>query len=454
MTDPTRLDVAQLLDAFAQGELTPSAAVAACLARIDEVDGRVNATLTVVAERSRSEASESDRRWRDGTARALEGVPFGLKDIIDTAGVRTTGGSILLSDRLPARDAAVVGSLRRAGAVLVAKLQTYEFAYGGNPHFGPARNPWNLAHSPGGSSDGPGAALAARELPLAVGSDTGGSIRIPASFCGVTGFKPSIGALSTEGVMPQAPTFDHVGPMARSAPDCDLAFRVMSGATTTGGRPASLVGLRVGVPVNWFFDVLDPDVEAATRACADLLAAEGARVSEVLLDHAERVQECFTKVIAPETAYSQRERWHLTSRFGPALAGLVGRGREVMAVDYLHGLAMAELVRSGARSGFESCDVLLMPGTPCVAPRLDDMLAEIGDERVPWLEVVSRTTLWHDVVGCPTVALPFGLGRRGLPLAIQLATPVGSDALCLAVAAAVQELTNYHRAEPPLDAGL
>ncbi|MGH9918684.1 MAG: amidase [Nitrososphaerales archaeon] len=180
MTSPFDLGVVELLDRFGAGTLLPSEAVEACIERIDAVDGRVNAVVTMAVKPAHLDAAESDRRWRDGEARALEGVPYGLKDIIDTAGLRTTGGSILYADRVPTADAGVVTALRAAGAVLVAKLQTYEFAYGGNPHFGPAHNPWNLAHTPGGSSEGPAAALAARELPLTIGTDTGGSIRIPA----------------------------------------------------------------------------------------------------------------------------------------------------------------------------------------------------------------------------------------------------------------------------------
>jgi len=447
--DPTHLEVGELLDRYRTGELAPSEAVSACLHRIANVDTDVGSVITPVVDRALVEAGEADRRWAAGTARPLEGIPFGVKDVIDTAGVRTTYGSPLFETHVPSADAASVAALRAAGAVLIAKLQTYEFAFGGNPHFGPAHNPWDLERTAGGSSEGPGAALAARLLPLSLATDTGGSIRIPAAFCGVTGFKPSAGAVSTVGVFPHAPSLDHVGPMARSASDCALALAALTGRQPPPARP-SLSSMRVGVPSGVVWDVLDPDVEGAARACIDLLGEAGATVVAVDvpgLDLAEQV--CWT-VIAAETAASHRPRWETPDVLGPALQDLIRGGRSITAVDYLHAIELAGRVVEGAQSVFERCDLLVMPGPPCTAPRLDDMLARLGDDLVPWLDVVARTTMWHNVAGCPVVALPFGLGRDGMPVSVQLSTRAGSDFDCLTAAAEVQERSGYHRLTPPL----
>ena len=461
-TDLADLTVVELLDGYRSGHFTPSEAVAACLERIDACEPTINAVLTAVRERAVAEAAQSTRRWQRGEARALEGIPFGLKDVIDTAGVRTTGGAILLADRVPSADAVAVRRLRDSGAVLIAKLQTFEFAFGANPHFGPAANPWDPSRTPGGSSEGPGAAVAAGEVPLALGTDTGGSIRIPASLSGITGFKPTFGRVPTTGILPLSQSLDHVGPMARSAADCARAFDVIAGsdpsdpgshggvAATSRALEIDPAGLRVGVATNWFFDRVAPSVADATREVASVFAAAGADVVDVAVPSADLAEVVGWTIMATEAADVHADTWTSVEQLGEPLAVLLTVGRRLDSRDYESAQRLRRHLQAGAESAFETCDVLLTPGTGFVAPRLDDLLAELDDEQVPWLEVVARNTFWHDVVGVPAVALPCGFDRAGLPLGVQLAARPGRDGLCLAAAHLCQSVTDHHRRRPPV----
>jgi aspartyl-tRNA(Asn)/glutamyl-tRNA(Gln) amidotransferase subunit A len=226
------LTASELLALYAAGSASPVDATQSCIDRIAAVDGPLNAVLLLLADSALEQARDSERRWRSGDARPLEGIPYGLKDIVATAGVTTTGGSALYRDSVPSEDAALAGRLSAAGGILLAKLHTFEFACGGadNRTFGPCRNPWDLARTTGGSSSGSGAAVAAREMPLAIGTDTGGSIRIPAAYCGITGLKPTYGRVPRHGVMGLSWTMDHAGPMTRSAEDAARMLAIIAGA--------------------------------------------------------------------------------------------------------------------------------------------------------------------------------------------------------------------------------
>jgi aspartyl-tRNA(Asn)/glutamyl-tRNA(Gln) amidotransferase subunit A len=460
MAELADLTVAQLLDGYGSGQCSPSDAVAACFDRMDAAEGSLNAVLTEARERAVAEAAESTRRWQGSEARRLEGIPFGAKDVIDTADVRTTGGAVLLEQRVPSADAVAVHRLRDAGAVLVAKLQTFEFAFGANPHFGPAHNPWDVSRTPGGSSEGPGAAVAAGEVPLALGTDTGGSIRIPASLSGITGFKPTFGRVPTTGILPLSESLDHVGPMARTAADCALAFDVISGsdesdpfshggaAKTAASLEIDSSSLRVGVATNWFFDRIASDVGEATLTVAAALRDAGATVVEVTVPSVDLAEVVGWTIMATEAARIHAETWKSVELVGPPLATLLAVGHRLGQDDYDGAQRLRRHLGAGVESVFEECDVLLTPGVGFVAPRLDELLAELDDEQVPWLEVVARNTFWHDVVGIPAIAFPAGFAA-GLPLGAQLAAPPGRDGLCLAAAHLFQSVSDHHRRRPP-----
>jgi aspartyl-tRNA(Asn)/glutamyl-tRNA(Gln) amidotransferase subunit A len=456
------LSVVELLDAYRAGEASPSEALESCLARIQRLDPSVGAVLTLLVERSRHQAQQATQRWLAGTARPLEGIPYGLKDLIATAGIRTTGGSPRYNDNRPALDATVAARLENAGAVLVAKLQTSEFGTGSSAV---TSNPWDLDRYPGGSSSGPAAALAARELPLAIGSDTGGSIAIPAAFCGVSGFKPTFGRVPTTGAMPLSWTLDHVGPMARTAADLGLALQVIAGHDpldpTSSTRPvgdyraeieAGLAGIRVGLPTDWFFDVCDPDIERATRAAVALMAEQGAEVVDVSLPTAARINPHTIElaVVYAEAASLHEIEFDRLADCGPEFREFLLRAQGTSASDYLKALRARHLFQLDFERMFEQADVVVVPAAIASSPRHDRMVARIGDTDRALIDVTSRAVAVMNMVGVPSLTLPVGLDRHGLPMGMQVVARPFAEATCLRVANAFQQLTDYHVAVPPI----
>lgn len=460
MTGLWELDALELRAAYAAGDARPSEAVASCLDRIAAVDDDVNAVLTLCEARARADAAESDARWADGTARPLEGIPYGLKDIIATAGIRTTGGSKIYADLVPDTDACLAARLSAAGGVLLAKLTTFEFAFGGedNTHYGPMRNPFDLDRTTGGSSGGSGGTIAAREMPLAVGTDTGGSIRLPAAYCGITGLKPTYGRVPRHGVMGLAWTLDHAGPMARSAADCALMLDAMAGgdprdphapdvpvADHLGALARPVVGLRVGVPTTWFFDRVHPDVRAACDAALDVLRELGCVVVPVDLPGIELAESAGWTIMAAECASYHEVTFDRLDDYDERFAERLVNAQFVSALDYLQAQRYRSIVQRGMSHAFETVDVLLTPATPTSAPRFGEMTVDLGDEVVPWLEVAARCTFPFNVTGMPALVLPAGLDAGGLPVGIQLAARPFDDATCLRVGHAFQTATDHHR---------
>ena len=456
------LSAVELLGAYESKRVTPIDAVEACLTRIAHVDREVNATLTVLARRAREQAAESTERWRTGTARPLEGIPYGLKDIIDTAGIRTTGGSRVYADHISKRSATVADRLEAAGGVLVAKLQTFEFAAGPTST---TCNPWNLDRWAGGSSSGSAAAVAARELPLAIGTDTGGSIRIPAGLCGVTGLKPTYGLVPRDGIMSLAWTLDHVGPIARTAADCALILSVIAGKsasdlTSSDREPCDyraelsqgVEGLRLGVLDDWFFERCDSEVERATRTAIGELEQAGAEVVELAFPSAESLAfDAISHTInAAEIASLHAVTLSELPLYGPEFSRLLLRGQFVSAVDYLHALRARYLVQLEFERLFDAVDALAVPTMGCTAPSAGTVLAEVNDETVPFLEIGSRNTAVFNVLGVPALTLPVGFDRRELPIGMQLVAPPHRDAVCLRLAHAYQQRTDFHQRVPAL----
>jgi aspartyl-tRNA(Asn)/glutamyl-tRNA(Gln) amidotransferase subunit A len=456
------LGIADLLDAFRSRTASPVEALESCLARIESVDGRVNGMLTVLEAESRSSAIESAERWMKGTDRPLEGVPFGVKDIIATAGVRTTGGSPLYADWIPSVTATVVARLQNAGAVLLGKCRTFEFAGGADAI---TCNPWDLARQAGGSSSGSGAAMGARELPLALGTDTGGSIAIPAAFVGVTGLKPTYGRVPRTGVMPLSWTLDHVGSLTRSARDAALALQMIAGhdsldpnssmnpvADYTRNIDDGVECVRIGIPSDWFFDVCDPEVVVATHAAAGELERAGAKLVQVALPS---TKDMHLRAIELTIMYAELSSVHSTTlarleEYGADFQELLVRSQFVHAADYLHCLRARHLVQLDFENAFELVDAILVPGCVCVAPRHDDLVAKIGDRDVPLQDVLTRTTSIFNIVGMPRVTVPSGLDRQGLPMAISIGSRPYDEPMCLRVAHAFQTLTDHHTLMPPL----
>jgi aspartyl-tRNA(Asn)/glutamyl-tRNA(Gln) amidotransferase subunit A len=462
MTSLADLSAAELLDAYRTGQASPAEALEACLDRIEVLDAAVGAVLTLLVERSRAQAAESTRRWRAGEPRPLEGIPYGLKDIIATAGIRTTGGSPLYATNVPRRSATLAERLEAAGAVLVAKLATFEFASGSNAT---TSNPWDIQRWAAGSSSGPAAAVAAAELPLTIGTDTGGSIAIPAAFCGIVGLKPTFGRIPRSGIMPLSWTLDHAGPMTRTALDSALALQVMAGhdpadptsATApvgdyTGRIGAGLDGIRLGVPTDWFFDVCDPQVEQATRAAVRLLSEHGATVRDIPFPATREVDlhAMELTIVYAEAASLHEVTFGRLRDYGPEFQHLITRAQFTSAVDYLKALRARHLLQLDFQRAFEQVDAIVVPGGVCVAPRHDHLVATIGDQERPLIDVVSRPTAVMDIVGVPALTFPAGFDSGGLPLGIQVAARPYAEDVCLRIAHAFQQLTDYHRRQPAL----
>lgn len=462
VTQLADLGVAELLDLYRSRQASPLDVVTSCLDRIDRLDHKVNAVLTLMAEQAIERARKSRDRWIRGDARPLEGVPYGLKDIIATSGIRTTGGSALYRDWVPTENATLVDRLEAAGAVMVAKLYTFEFAGGANAT---TCNPWDLERTAAGSSSGSAAAVAARELPLAVGTDTGGSIAIPAAFVGIAGLKPTYGRVPRTGIMPLSWTLDHAGPLTRSAVDSALALQAIAGydpKDPNSGRAAvpdylegidgGVRGLRIGVPTDWFFDVCDPEIAQATYEAVKELERAGAKVTEFALPSTKDVQ---LHAIELTVVYAEMSSLHSPTfdrldQYGPEYQKLLTRGQFVHAADYLHCLRARHIVQRDFERVFESIDAAIVPGCVCIAPRHDHMVAKIGDQEQPLLDVISRTTAVFDIVGMPTITIPAGLDREGLPMGIAIATRPYDESTVFRTAHAYQRLTAHHNAMPPL----
>ena len=457
MIDDGGLTVRALLEAYGSGELKPSDVVSECLDRIVAVDSAVGAFLSVEAESAIRQASESDQRWFQGDARPLEGVPYGLKDIIATEGVRTTGGSLLYGDFVPAGSGTVTSRLEESGAIRMGKLQTFEFACGANDA---TKNPWNLEYWPGGSSSGSAAAVAAGEIAFSIGTDTGGSVVIPASMCGIAGHKPTYGRIPRTGVMPLSWTLDHVGVLARTAHDVAPVLEAVSGPdgkdptaleqlfVDTSEPREGLAGIRIGVPKRWFLEDCHPDVETATRAAMDSLSELGASVVEVDLPVLGVVDPLAVErvIITAEAAALHATNWDRLDEYGEEFARLLTRSQFTLAVDYVQALRSRPLLQRGFEAAFNEVDVLAVPTLPYLTPRLNRLTADVGSREVPLADVVAKNTSIFDLVGVPTTTVRVGFDRNGLPIGIQIAAPPLRESVSLGLAFALEQISGV----PPL----
>ena len=445
--DPAWLGIAEAGALLGKRALSSVELTEACLRRIERGKA-LNAFITVTREEALRQARAADAELRAGRRRGtLHGIPLGLKDVIDTAGIRTTAGSAHNPDRVPREDAEVVRRLKAAGAVLLGKLNMDEFAYNftsETSHFGPSRNPWDTRRSPGGSSGGAGIAVAAGMCLAALGSDTGGSVRLPAALCGITGLKPSYGRISTRGVLPLAWSLDHVGPMCRSARDIALVL------ATVGNRPAALrrdpKQLRLGVPRGNFWDGVDPQVERAVREAAGELGRLSAGVGEAPFtalppsDGWPDLPRDYSYVISAEAyTYHQEMLKRSPERYHPGTRRTLEGGAGVGAADYIRARREMERLRADSASAFGGADILVTPTAPGPAFALG------GSPSLAWL----RNSAPWNVYGLPAISIPCGFSADGLPLAVQLTARAGEDETLLALCESYQRATGWHAKHPP-----
>lgn len=453
-------DVGDLLDAFASGGATPVDAVEDCLRRLAEVDPVVNASVLVMTESAAAQAHESAARWCAGTARRLEGVPVGVKDTIDVAGVATRAGSRALH-RTAAADASAVRRLREAGAIPLTKLQTTAFAFG-DPHggaFGVTRNPADPSRTTGASSSGPAAAVAARAVPVAIATDSAGSVRIPASHCGVVGFKPTFGAVSTAGVLPGTWSLDHVGVLGRSVAGLRPVLAAMLGpdpadpharghvrarSTCTDAEAAeTTAGLRVGVLRGPFTARCTDATLRAFEAAVEVLSSLVAGVEEVELPHADLLQGLGFPLAAVEMAVSLDAAAPGAVEPGSTLSAFLDQGRAVSAADYLLCRRMRGPLARAARGAARHVDLLITPTMQCVAPPLETLMATVRGGEVPWFDVAPLNTLVFNVLGHPALSVPMGRGDDGLPVGLQIVGPPGRDDAVLSAGQAFEAVTDH-----------
>lgn len=464
--DPAQASVTELLAAFADGATTP-AAVLAALEPLWTADAVWSDAVLRLVDGPRAAAAESTRRWADGSARPLEGIPFAVKDIIDVADTVVTSGSLQTGERVAPTDATVVARLRAAGAIPVFMAATTEFACGGphNARYGAVRNPWDAERWTGGSSTGSGAALAARIVPLALGTDTGGSIRVPSALCGTTGIKPTYGLVPRTGVTSLSWTLDHVGPMARTAEDLALVLDVIAGGDDQdptshptvpdlGADPDRIVGMRIGVPRTWFTERVDAAVLEAHAAAVDRFRALGAEIVPIEFDDLEAVDsECWT-VFYGELAANQEANAPTAELFDDGTRARFDVSFTPTAADYLRALRRRPLVQAAmvARMDEAGVDVVLTPGIGATAPRLDDLTMSVDGERFNLHEVVPRNTRLFDYVGFPALMMPAGTAPDGLPVGVQLVGRPWADGTVLSAAVAFQRTTAHHLRVPPASA--
>jgi aspartyl-tRNA(Asn)/glutamyl-tRNA(Gln) amidotransferase subunit A len=451
-----QLGVTDLLAAYGAKKLTPTTLLQTLIARAGENGPAPRAVLRTIPGAAAA-AEESGQRWRNGTARALEGVPFGVKDIIDVAGAVVTHGSLQTGNRHATTDATCVARLRAAGAIPIFMLATSEYACGApvNARYGVVPNPWDNTRWAGGSSTGSGAAIAARLMPLALGSDTGGSIRIPAALCGITGLKPTQGLVPHNGVATLSWTLDHIGPMARSAADIArvLPILVAQNNSEYEAKP-SPEGLRIGVPGGWFTDRCDSAVLAAWRDALAILRHGGATLHDVDLPDPAEAHEDAWQVLYAELASDQEHHAATFDLFDAGTRDRITRGQHVRATDYLRALRQRPLVQHNMLAAMADVDVVITPGVGAEAPFLSDITVQLNGTRIPMYEVTPRNTMILNYTGFPALMLPAGFGAGGLPIAIQIVGKPFQDALCLSVGMAFQSLTTHHTHTPPMPASV
>ncbi|MCP5109670.1 MAG: amidase [bacterium] len=435
------------------------------LASIERLDGKLNAFLTVTRDRALGQARLMDEELARGDVRSpLHGIPVAVKDVFCTKGVRTTCGSALFEDNVPSHDAAVVERLEDAGAVLIGKTSMHELAYGitsNNPHFGAVHNPWDADCVPGGSSGGSGAAVAAGMVFMAMGTDTGGSIRIPASFCGTVGLKPTTGRISRRGVMPLDFTLDHMGPLTRTVRDAAFSLRVLAGHDPLddsssrepvpqylSGGEMSLKGLRAGLPENHFFDRIDPEVKGAVQRMADLAANLGAEVTPIRLPDIPSINTIGRLILFAEAAAVLEPYMDQRDKFGADVLGLLDQGRLLTATDYINAQRLRRLAMEEFRSVWKRVDCLLTATTPIVAPKIGQDEVRFTDETEDVRLASTRLVRPFNVLGLPAISMPCGFHSSGPPMGLQIVSRPFAEDLVLRVAAALEENTDYHGRTP------
>lgn len=450
--------------ALRRKQISPVELTEAVLNRIQAADDKLHSFITLTADLARQQARQAEQELRSGTDRGLlHGIPIALKDLYLTRGIRTTCHSAVLENWVPELDATTVIKLQNAGTILLGKLGMHEFAFGGptiDAPFPAVRNPWNTEHIPGGSSSGSGAALAAGFCYGALGSDTGGSIRTPSSHCGVVGLKPTYGRVSRHGVVPLSWSLDHAGPLARSVEDCAILLQAIAGydpkdpASVTTAVPdfranlrTGIKGMRIGVPRSGWFDEnlgVDPQIEAVFNQALDVMKSLGASVSEIdgrPFSLARKANQ--TILVCEAYAYHEKTFQETPMKFGTAVRRRMLEGAFLSAADYLAAQRARSVLNEQIRAHFSRVDVFAVPS----APRPPEAFARMDPNEQ---NLRPNFTNPFNLTGLPAISVPCGFTEGNLPAGLQLIAPPFEEAICLKVASAYEQATEWHRQHPRL----
>ncbi len=451
-------------------QVSPVEVVDAVLNRIGRFNDTLNSYLTVMETEALQSACRLGKLVQSGTYLGpLHGIPIALKDNIKTRGTPTTAGSRVLQDYVPDEDATIVARLRDAGAVIIGKTNLSEFA-GGPSVFGDMKNPWNLEYLTGASSGGSGSAVAASLATAAMGHDTGGSVRLPAAWSGVVGLRQTYGRVSRHGVLPHNWDGDVVGPITKTVEDAAHVLRVLAGPDPkdptavdvhvpdyAAGLAGGISGLRLGIPREWFFDVVDPEIKVAVQEGIKVLEGLGALVEEVSIPHAIYILEMgLTIQIAQMSAVHEKTLKETPEKYGPMLLLILQAGKLITAADYLKAQRLRALLREDLRRAFTRVDVVVTPTTPAL-PTLLAAIARpleyrnmIDGKGVEWSYATGGFTWPFSMTGTPAISVPCGFSSLGLPIGMQIAGRAFDETTVFRVAHAYEVHTDWHTKEPPL----
>ena len=455
---------------FRKHKLSPVDLTKLMLERIERLNPELNAYITVTAELALAQAKKAESelfatRGRKGyrDRGPLHGIPISLKDNIYTAGIRTTAGSKILKDFIPQHDAQIVVLLKDAGAVLLGKTNMHEFAYGvtsNNPHYGPVRNPWDAARIPGGSSGGSAAAVAGGLCFGSIGTDTGGSIRIPAALCGVIGLKPTWGRISCEGIVPLSPALDCAGPLARTVGDVATLTGIVYPRVGREPNMAKLSALRadarkfcVGIPRQLFFDALSGEVRSAFDAAVRELGRAGVTTKGISLPLLDETEDAGNHIAWTEATLYHQQQGYFPARaaeYGDDVCSRLEMGNKVAAVDYLRALEIQRQFFQQLHLALAEADVdaMVFPSTAIEAPRLEQETIRVGAHEYPARALLLRHNRPANLAGVPAVSVPCGFARSGLPIGLQIMAGVSSEHVLLRIAKVFERLTPQHRRPP------
>ena len=459
---------AQLAPMIKSCELSPVEIVEAHLSRIRDTEPVLNSFITVLPDAAMTAARQAERDIRAGRYRGpLHGIPVGLKDLFNTGGVRTTSGSRIYDNYVPSQDCTVAARFREAGAILLGKLNMHQFAYGPtgeNPDYGHMHNPWDQDRVSGGSSGGSGSAAAAGQCTITTGSDTGGSIRIPAALCGIVGLKPTYGRVSRHGLTPLAWSMDHPGPMVRTVEDAAITMNVIAGHDPNDVASATLPvpdftaaltgevrGLRIGVPRQYMEAPLDPEVRQAINEALEQMEKMGADVVEVEFPEFDHAAAISTTMLMAEASACFRD---LLASDGNRLYEPVRlrleAGLFISAVDYLRAQQARAVFDRAARRLLEDVDLLAGPTEPVTAPPLLQQQVLAGEHEVGTVAALTQYTRPYNITGFPAISVPCGFSSEGLPIGLQVAGRPFDEETVLRAAHAYEQSTNWHTRRPPV----